>query len=147
MCSQRLEVDIWMAWPVNHSWGCITKVEVLFMVASCTHTHILSGVDMHTCGCTEACRETCSHVWQKKLHISLICLFSLKHLLIGISTPYTQNNMPTYILDTVSQGITSHQSLLSSVPPHCHHPIINSWSHESTNQHRPGAVQILLPSC
>lgn len=37
-CVQRGLRLTWMAWPVNQSWGCITKVEVLFMVAPCTHT-------------------------------------------------------------------------------------------------------------
>lgn len=65
----------------------------------------------------------------------------------NVSLSHTQIPKTTYILAMASEGSTSHQSLLSSVPPRCHHPITSSRSHESTNQHRLGAVQILPCSC
>lgn len=43
ICLGRREFGIRMTWQVNQSWSCITRVQMLFMLASCReNTHILT---------------------------------------------------------------------------------------------------------
>lgn len=163
--AENLYGEAWV-WHTD-AMACQSKLELHYRSGNAfhvgllqRHTHFHFGLDLHTCGGTKACRRGCkSVVKMTHVHSSFPQVFSQKHPLVGLPCPEIfphhththtrphKNNIATYILAAASRGSTSHQSSLSSVPPHCHHPITSSQSHESTNQHRPGAVQILLCSC
>lgn len=86
-------------------------------------------------------REFSSKKKKKKKLMNLNKLWDFSTLCTHI------NSITTRVLTPASWDYTSDQSLFSSGPHHCHLPITNSQNHESTNQNRPGAVQLLCSSC